>query len=255
MWTWIYGIFVSMYMIIHEVSDNIPLRLIPLWALFLSTVIAAVYYARYKYRMQYITFVTSIGFSVALLTSLRETGIISTTVSYVVSINVVILLITALYFIAEGKANDMLYMPVGDKWLYLISFITSVLTYSLFYVLEYGLVTPPVPLLTFSIVIICEWLIVRRIYEGEKDIQDDFARHRAFERLNYAVCVVIIFICALAHYIFHISDVFLFSWALVAYLIGGIHVIYCNRDALYDASCFGLGLRKTRQLLKSSDGV
>lgn len=254
MWTWIYGIFISMYMIIHEVSDNIPLRLFPLWALFVCTVIAAVHYARCNYRMQYVTFLASVGFAVALLTSIRETGIIST-ISFVVWINIVILFITAIYFIAEGKVNDMLYMPVGDKCLYLMSFITSVLTYSLFYALEYGLVTSLIPLLAFSFVILCEWEIVRRFYKGDNDIQDDFTRKRAFERLNYAVCLLIIFLSAVAHYIFHISDVFLYSMAFVAYLIGGIRAMYVNRDTLYDASCFGLQLRKTRILLKSSDGV
>lgn len=258
MWTWIYGIFVSMYMVIHEVSDNIPLRLLPLWVLFLCTVIAAVYSTRYNYRMQYITFVMSIGFVVALLTSLRETGIISTTVLFVVLINIGILLVTALYFITEGKANDMLYMSVGDKCLYSISFIASILTYSLFYALEYGLVTPPVPLIAFSIVILCEWLIVRRFYEGDKDIQDDFTRRRAFERLDYATCVLITFLCAIAHYIYHMRDVFLYSLALVAYLIGGICFICANLDKLYDASRFGLEFQRTKrtsQLLKHSDGV
>ena len=254
MWTWIYGIFVSMYMLLHELSDSVLVRLSPLWTLFVCTIVAAVYRLYYGYQLRYISFVASTGFFVALLTTLRETGIVAT-VSFVVSMNVVLFIVALLYVIVQGKVHDIPYMSTHDKCLYFTSFVTSVCTYSLFYGLEYGLVTPPVTLLFFSIVVICEWLIVQRLYEGTDDIQDEFNRHKALERLNYAICVLVIFICAVAHYVFHASDVFLYSTALVVYLLGGIRAIYANRDIMYDGSCFGLELQKTRQLLKTSDDV
>ena len=244
MWTWVYGIFISMYMLIHELSTNVFLRVLPLWIACVAGLVAVVYQYSQATKLHYTVYVTSIGASVALLTTLRETGIIENVTYFIAWLNIVVVAVTVVYLVQSGWLLETSYMNDGDKCLYYSSLLLSVVTYSLFYGVEYEAIEPWIPLLIFFALLIVEGFIIKRLYTGTEFTRDEFNREKAADRMNYVVCIFILYVCAVARYIWNLTDVFLYTAALIAYTVGGMRIVYIERESMWDMTCFGFNRHK-----------
>lgn len=252
MWSYAFGTFISLYMLINEVSDSVLLRLLPLYVLCILSIVAILFDVSQKKTVLHSTFIGSMAFSVTLLTTFHDVGWVSLN-QYLVVSNCVLLAIVVSYIVLSGQLIEMVYLQFYNKCLYMLSVTLSVLTYTLFYAVEFRVVDPLVPLGLFFLVLLIEWLIINQIRQKSDGTRDEFNKEMSMSRINYAICLFIIFVSAIAHYIWQVSDIFLYTAAFISYVVGGLQQVYAHSENLHQNYCFG---RSSHQLLRNgSDDV
>ena len=237
MWVWLYGLSISIFLILQELGANNMVSLTPLVVLTLGAALELIFrivkYPKCDLWPEWLNtgFLFSMSFTLLLLVSLQVERHISFNVFFI-TLTVIIGLLSALYLMLKGQYTIFANSPMKLRVANGISYTTTVATYLCFYGVEYDSIVSWVPLIPFGICVISEMYIFWTLYNGIDELEETFTKRAAMDRLAYMVCVSILMVCAILHYASVVKDLFLYTASSIAYFSGIVVVMSRSRKNL-----------------------
>lgn len=226
MWIWIFGLSISIFLILNELQVGIVVSLIPLLFLNVASLIELVFYSIHTYPSRVklpdiieSTFIWSITLSTTILLYLQLTNNISFDLFYTLVL-LVTSTISIIYIIVGGYFQLFINMSWNVKVANILTLITTITTYLTFYGVEYGSIVRWVPLVPFLASIAVEAYCVYMTYVGTTHLKDDFSKQLAKNRTIYSICVGILFFVSVLHYAFDGVDIIIYICSTLLYAIG-----------------------------------
>lgn len=257
MWVWLYGLAISVFLILQELDANNVVSLIPLMLLSfvagLELVFRIIKYPKCSQWEEWLNtgFLFLLSFVLLVLISLQIEDHVSFAVFFI-SLTISVGIISIFYLLMKGQYTIFVNSPIHLRIGNVISYTATVATYLCFYGVQYNSIESWVPLVPFGISVLAEAYIFWTLYKGIDGVQDTFTKKFAYDRLSYMVCVSILMVCAILHYTVVSNDLFLYIAAAVVYLIGiGVVVWRSKRNLCRNINC----CRKAKYLELKSDDI
>lgn len=245
MWVWLYGLSISLFLLLKEYDISNGVCLLPLILLCFSAFLEFAF-SIFKHNSlnEWQHWVNS-GFlfkmsSILLISiTLQIYGYISFTTLFIV-LGLGVLLLSAIFAMMKGSYMAFSNSPTHLRLAKITSYVATVLTYLFFYGVEYAYMSNWTPLLPFFVSAIAEIYIFTILYKyGIPTIRKEVTTEAAFNRLTYTVCILILLLCAILHYTVITDDKFLYGAAAIAYFIGIIFVLTKSKTKLCkNLDCF-----------------
>lgn len=226
MWIWIFGLCISIFLILYELQVGVVFSLIPLLVLNVASLIEVVFYLfRTQPRMVKIqdiiesTFICAITLTTTILLYFQLSKIISFDLFYTLML-LIVLTISFIYIIVGGYFQLFINMSWNTRVVNILTLITTITTYLTFYGVEDGSIARWVPLVPFLASVAVEVYCIYTIYQGTPHLKDDFSKQLAKSRTIYSICIGILFLVSVLHYILDGVDMIIYICSTLLYAIG-----------------------------------
>lgn len=209
MWLWWYSLCINLFLWLRYADMNKYVSLLPVFILVLYAI-----YDIYKQKneKEFDLLLMSIAITLIILVVVAE--------HIFMYFSICLCVLIFVYMIKKGK-DIFIYPPKIIRIANAISFISSVFTYITIYAAMEGEIDNFIPLIPFSICVICEISITWTIYNGKIDeLNDEFCLLMVYNRLLYSLSTVSIFIIAFLYVYDIVDSVYIFSFSTVLYSIG-----------------------------------
>lgn len=245
MWVWLYGLSISLFLLLKEYGISNGISLLPLIFLSLAALLEFIFsickHSKLEDWQRWVNsgFLFSLSFVLLVLISLQIYGNISFT-TFFVMLALIVLTLSILFAIMKGEYMAFTNSPMHLRIAKIISYIATVLTYLFFYGVEYSYMESWTPLLPFVISSFAEIYIFFMLYQyGIPTIRREVTTKAAVSRLTYTISIQILLLCAILHYTLVNEDKFLYGAAAITYFIGTVLVLLNSKSKLCkNLDCF-----------------
>lgn len=238
MWIWIFGLSISIFLILYELQVGIVFSLIPLLILNVASLIEIVFYIIYTQpRMDKIqdiiesTYIWTMTLTIILLLYLQLSNNITFDLFYTFTLLFTFTL-TIVYIIVGGYFQLFINMSWNMRIANVLTFITTIATYLTFYGVENKSIARWVPLVPFLASVLVEIYCVYNMYRGMKHLKDAFSKQLAKNRSIYSTCVGILFLVSVMHYVLDGVDMIIYICSAVLYMIGILFLLLDDKNRL-----------------------
>lgn len=226
MWIWIFGLSISIFLILHDLQVGIIMSLIPLLFLNVASLIELVFYIIHTQpshvKIQDIiesAFIWTITLSTTIFLYLQLSNNISFDLFYTLML-LVTFTVSIIYIIVGGYFQLFINMSWNMRIANILTFITTIITYLTFYGVEHGTIARWVPLVPFLASVVVEAYCIYTIYQGTNHLKDDFSKQLAKNRTIYSICIGILFLVSVLHYALDGVDIIIYICSTLLYAIG-----------------------------------
>lgn len=239
MWVWLYGLAISLFLVLQELGVNNLVSLIPLIVLSLSALGEFIYMViknPNEWRKWLNTgFLFTLSLLLVVLVSLQIENIIKFG-TFFATLTAMVTIVSLIYVILRGQYTVFKLSPTHLRIANIVSFVASVTTYLCFYGVEYDSIARWVPIVPFAISVLVEVYIVYTLYNGWGGINESFSEKWAMDRMVYMSCILILFLCAIIHYLAVTDDLFLYGAASIGYFLGIVVITIRSRKQICNIS-------------------